>query len=387
MPGDLGEVFTKATNDPWWWQDAKPIWVEAEQAGIQSGLMFWPGSAVAWGGTLQPRLPANGGIMATDWIPFSIQFTDTQRVRTILDWLRRPAPKRPAFLTLYFNSIDRAGHRDGPEGDEINAALRELDRHIGLFMEGLTELNVHANLVIVSDHGMAPVSSERVIVLDEVTDPSFYRVFEDGAYASLEPLEAHMKAVESALLAHHPHMQCWHKSHIPSQYQYGSHPRIPAYFCLADPGWTIVQSRPETPWEGGSHGYDPSSPSMAALFIANGPAFRAGARIETFQNTAIAPLLRFLIGLDKEPSDVVLDTLSPALTTHSTGTCTKFLQPGFRTGLPPKACQPVPSGSAPSNRKDSPEKRHTPEPDLPVQRQPVSEPELDQSDQIADVGP
>jgi hypothetical protein len=36
---------------------------------------------------------------------------------------------------------------------------------------------------------------------------------------------------------------------------------------------------------------------MASLFIAHGPAFRSGVTIETFQNTAITPLLRHLIGL------------------------------------------------------------------------------------------
>ena len=42
------DPFTMATVDPYWWSEAKPVWVEAEEAGIRSAAMFWPGSAVAW---------------------------------------------------------------------------------------------------------------------------------------------------------------------------------------------------------------------------------------------------------------------------------------------------------------------------------------------------
>ncbi len=36
---------------------------------------------------------------------------------------------------------------------------------------------------------------------------------------------------------------------------------------------------------------------MAALFIANGPAFRSGVTLAPFDNVDIAPLIRDLIGL------------------------------------------------------------------------------------------
>ncbi|RZM35846.1 MAG: alkaline phosphatase family protein, partial [Sphingomonas sp.] len=51
---------------------------------------------------------------------------------------------------------------------------------------------------------------------------------------------------------------------------------------------------------GGMHGYDNMAPEMRALFISNGPAFVAGKTIPSFDNVAIEPLLRDLIGLPAE---------------------------------------------------------------------------------------
>ena len=48
------------------------------------------------------------------------------------------------------------------------------------------------------------------------------------------------------------------------------------------------------------HGYDNMAPEMRALFIANGPAFARGKTIASFDNVAIEPLLRDLIGLPAE---------------------------------------------------------------------------------------
>ena len=41
--------------------------------------------------------------------------TFTQRVRTVLQWLKLPADKRPDFLTLYFDEPDHTGHQLGPD--------------------------------------------------------------------------------------------------------------------------------------------------------------------------------------------------------------------------------------------------------------------------------
>src|SRR3546814_12505958 len=50
-PARPGEIFTMASDDPFWWNAASPNWVDAEKEGIRTATMFWPGAHVAWGGT------------------------------------------------------------------------------------------------------------------------------------------------------------------------------------------------------------------------------------------------------------------------------------------------------------------------------------------------
>ena len=314
-PAKPDEPFTMATVDPYWWNQAKPVWVEAEEAGIRSAAMFWPGSAVPWGGTAVRYGPVTDGTLPSDWQQFSMQVSNTQRVNSVLDWLRRPAKIRPEFLTLYFDTVDSAGHDGGPDSEEVNEALRDVDAHIAMLVGGLEDFGQPANLVIVSDHGMAATSSERVIALDEVLDSSLYRLVEAGAYATFEPVEGKTREFREAILAQHDHMTCWAKQDIPARYEYGTHERIPPYFCLPETGWTISRSRSSGSWTGGNHGYDPFSPEMQAVFIANGPAFHAGATMPLFQNTAVAPLLRHLIGLPGADSSTLDGAMLDALST------------------------------------------------------------------------
>ncbi len=301
-----GETFTMATDDPFWWSQAEPIWVTAEKAGVRTATMFWPGANVGWGGT---PIPDSHGAIANatrpeDWQQFNQAVTGAQRVDAVIDWMRRPEATRPRFVTLYFDTVDSAGHAHGPQAPETTQAVAEVDAQIGRLVQGLRDLNRAANLVIVADHGMAATDAARTIAIDRVADPADYRLFESGPYATLYPVAGREAALAAALLKPQRHMTCWRKAGIPARFRYGTNPRIPPFLCLAEPGWMIVKTAATTAFHGGAHGYDNRAPDMAALFIANGPAFVGGKRLASFDNTDIAPLLRDLIGL---PAGVGLD--------------------------------------------------------------------------------
>ena len=300
------EKFTMASDDPYWWNDAEPIWVTAEKAGIRTATMFWPGSNVPWGGTQDKEFPraVHGGTRPSDWAQFNQQIGATQRVNMVLDVLRRPADTRPAFVTLYFDTVDTAGHVYGPDAPETTAALTEVDTHIGELIAGLKALGQSANIVVVADHGMAARSTDRIIALDKVASPADYRIVESGPYASLTALPGREKALEAALLKPTQHMQCWRKNEIPARFHYGTHRRIPPYFCLADTGWEIQATAPKKEITGGNHGWDDRAPEMQALFIANGPSFATGARPPAgFANVDVYPLIARLIGVTPRASD------------------------------------------------------------------------------------
>ena len=69
---------------------------------------------------------------------------------------------------------------------------------------------------------------------------------------------------------------------------------------LADVGWLTAETAPKKSETGGNHGWDQMAPEMAALFVANGPAFVGGNRLADINNVDVEPLLRDLIGLPPE---------------------------------------------------------------------------------------
>lgn len=294
-----GETFTMATDDPFWWGEARPIWVDAERAGIHAATMFWPGANVAWGGTLKPdgHGATTGGTRPEDWMQFNQAVTGAQRVEGVLDWMRRPAAIRPRFVTVYFDTVDGAGHAFGPDDAHTTAAVADVDTLIGKLVNGLRLLGQPANIVIVADHGMAATSSERTIAIDRIADPADYRIFETGPFASMSAVPGHEVELEKALFAAHDHLRCWRKSDIPARFHYGANPRVQPYFCLADPGWETARTIPDRPHTGGDHGYDNLAPDMNALFIASGPAIRPAGTLAPFENIDVYPLLRDLLAL------------------------------------------------------------------------------------------
>lgn len=300
------DKFTMATDDPYWWKEAEPIWVTAEKAGVRTATLFWPGSNVSWGATKAPDWPytLTGGTRPSDWAQFNQEISGIQRVNSVLDVLRRPADIRPRFLTLYFDIVDTAGHQYGPDAPETRKAVSEVDGYIGMLMDGLKALGQPVNLVIVSDHGMAAKANDRVIALDKLADPADYRIVETGPYASLAAQPGHEAKLEAALLKPQPHGQCWRKAELPARFHYGTHRRIPPYFCLAETGWVYQKSAPTKPITGGDHGWDNLTPEMQALFIANGPAFDTGFHPPAdFANVDVYPLLARLIGVKPLASD------------------------------------------------------------------------------------
>ena len=141
-----------------------------------------------------------------------------------------------------------------------------------------------------------------------------------GAEIGVNPAPGHEAEVERAMLAPHEHLTCWRKGEIPPRLHYGTSPRVPAIFCLAENGWIVVTraigmaALKDMPGGlKGNHGYDPALPDMAALFVAHGPAFRSGVTVAPFDNVDVYPMLARVLGVVPEPNDGNPATLAPAL--------------------------------------------------------------------------
>ncbi len=291
--------FSMARKETPWWDQAEPVWVTAEKAGLTTGTMFWPGSET------EIR-----GVRPTHWREFDQGLSGEARVDQILAWLDGPRP--PAFATLYFDIVDSAGHRHGPDAPETTAAAAEVDAALARLLQGLEArgLRDRTHLVIVADHGMAATDPSRVVWLDDLVDPAALEIIYAGAAAFLEPVAGREAEVEAALARRHPHAECWTRATIPARLALGRNPRVSAIVCAADAGWLIAtRARPGTR-PGGAHGYDPAAPEMAALFIAHGPAIRPGVTLGDLDSVDVHPLLGRLLGIavpagDGRPEDTL----------------------------------------------------------------------------------
>jgi predicted AlkP superfamily pyrophosphatase or phosphodiesterase len=285
------------TNDSHWW-GGEPIWVGAERQGLRSATMFWPGSDAAI-----------AGVRPSYWKPFDRNLSAAERVDTVLGWLDLPPAERPRFITLYFEQVDRAGHDFGPDSGEVNAALAQIDTSIGRLLDGLDTRGLRdaTNLIVLSDHGQTASSVERAVLVDDIVDLDRVRAVNFGVVAGFAPKPGEQRYAYATLLQPHAHMQCWRRTEIPARFHYGTNPRIPPIVCLAEPGWVITTSKwladRASHFSRGEHGYDNALPDMGALFVANGPAFRHGARVPAFDNVDVYPLLAHLLQIRPARND------------------------------------------------------------------------------------
>jgi predicted AlkP superfamily pyrophosphatase or phosphodiesterase len=291
-------------HDPIWWDQAEPIWVTAEKQGVRTATMFWPGTD----GPIH-------GVQPHDWRLFDKTVPSGQRVEQVLNWLDRPPAERPRFVTLYFDAVDTAGHRGGPDSDLVDKALTETDAAVATLLKGLSKRGLldMTDLVVVADHGMAATSADRVTYLAELMPPAAFHAVSQGAESGVRPMPGHEDEVAKALLAPHEHMSCWRKAEIPAHLHFGKNPRVPPFYCLAQVGWMIEAAHTGYPIPKGEHGYDPADPQMAALFIAHGPSFNHGVTLAGFDNVDVYPLLTAVSGVKPLANDGNLADLKAAL--------------------------------------------------------------------------
>lgn len=306
----IGQKFTmtaKTADDPRWWEGGKPLWVSADEQGIITAAAGFVGSEKAIFGRRPHYLD-----------PWRDKRPASEVPPVALNWLDLPRRLRPAIEFLYFSEVDHEGHEHGPNSPEVNAALRQVDAAVGALVAGLKARHLYdrTNIVIVSDHGMTDTPPDQRTVMDELVPPADGVVRTYGATSGVDPLPGHADAVAKILLAPHEHFTCWRKAEIPAAFHYGTHPRIPAFVCLNQPGWhfaiadDIAQKKKQNP---GNHGFDPMLPDMRAIFIAHGPAFRHGVTLPAFDNVDVYPLLARITGVTPQKNDGDPATLAAAL--------------------------------------------------------------------------
>jgi predicted AlkP superfamily pyrophosphatase or phosphodiesterase len=289
--GSFSPPNRAANTDGRWWDEAEPIWVTAQKQGIRTASVFYPGT--------QAEIH---GARPSYWQLFDSSVQPDARVDQVLAWLDLPPAQRPTFVSLYFEQVDVAGHSYGPDSLQVEEAMVTVDAALGRLVAGLRQRNEFdtTNLIVVSDHGMSATSPDRMVFLDQFVNVDHIELSSSIVNAGIDPKPGYAAEVERALLAPHPHLQCWKKETLPKRFHYGQNKRIPAIQCVADDGWmvstTATESKRTHPLLG-EHGYDNDDPKMRAMFVAHGPSFKQHVTVPLFDNINVYALLTKLIGV------------------------------------------------------------------------------------------
>ena len=277
----------------------EPIWVTAEKQGVKTASYFWGGSAA----------PIKG-IYPSKWKRYDHDFPFEARIDSIASWFSLPASERPRLCLLYFHEPDGAGHDFSPESSETGRMVTHMDSIFGVIVEKMSDLDIYPqlNIIAVSDHGMAEISSDRTVDLSDYADMGAVIQEGSGPYAMLYSEEKGEVEKAVILLKKASHISVFLKKEIPDRFHFKNHYRIKEALVLADEGWYIQNQAISSSSEagayipkGGTHGYDNQLRSMQALFIASGPAFKPGIMTPPFENVNIYPLISHILNIDPYP--------------------------------------------------------------------------------------
>jgi len=289
-------VYTQSkTNGDGTWYSGTPLWSLAEQQGMRSACLFWPGSEAEIAGK-RPSF----------YLKFDNKLDDKKRVEQVLAWLALPPEQRPHFITLYYANVDHEGHEHGPDSDEVRAAVHHVDEMIGDLQAGIAASKLPVDLIVIADHGMVALKGDP-IDLSTFADLSGAHTEGSLIYAKDEAQAA--KIYEQFKAHPDPRFSVYRRADVPKDLHYDSNPREGDPVVVPNGPYTL-RTKPVPPGSAmggtlrGNHGFDPlTMPEMKAIFFADGPDIKPSVTLQPFRNVAVYPFITQLLGLTAPPVD------------------------------------------------------------------------------------
>lgn len=281
--------------DPVWW-GGEPIWQTAAKQEVTTAVHMWVGSEVKW----------------DEYAPIEVDaFNATETLKSksdrVLGWLDRDISSRPELILTYAPTVDTVGHEIGIAGKELREAIASVDKLVGEIAQGLQSrgLDKIANFIVVSDHGMAPTSNDRLIYLDELIDMDKISTQDGWPLAGLRPKNPQdVKPLYETLKDHRHANDSWNvylREDLPKEWHYGTThakygDRIAPLWVVPDVGWSVTTHKAMEDMDGkytplGVHGYNNSEPLMRALFVGMGPYFENNLKFAPVQNIDVYNIL------------------------------------------------------------------------------------------------
>ena len=306
---------------PKWW-NAEPLWVTAEKQGVRTAIHMWPGS--------EAHIPP---IEPTYVDKYNGDEALERKVARVLGLLDLPGDTdqaigpdlRPQLIAAYVPNIDADGHKYGPNSTEIRSTISRVDSMLADLFQGIYDRNLTSivNIVIVSDHGMATTSNERLVQLDDLIDLNLVDHIDGWPLRGLrlKNPDRDLQPMYERLLAESANSQgfeVYNLSTMPERYHFTNNDRIAPLWVIPKTGWAIVERHNFDVAQGqaegrvfrpkGIHGYDHEHPLMRAIAVMRGPSFphEPNSRLDVFQNTEVYNIVCDTLGIIPNPSNGTL---------------------------------------------------------------------------------
>jgi alkaline phosphatase D len=183
---------------------------------------------------------------------------------------------------------------------------------IGKLTDGIAQMGLAVDVIVVSDHGVE-TSQGGWIALDKWADLAQFETSGSLLYAKSE---SDAEKVYKSLLDVSDKFKVYRREKVPKNLHFDSNPREGDPVVVPTGPFAIVARAPgnSTAPVRDVHGYDPATmPSMKAIFYAAGPDIRAGVNVPPFENIHLYPLIAEILGLRIGPVDGQLPVLQVVL--------------------------------------------------------------------------
>lgn len=295
----------------------EPIWKSVAKSGIKSAVHMWPGSEV----------PGIAGKFPLEVDRFNGSEILSAKRDRILQWLDRDIQARPELILTYVPTIDTLGHRYGISGAELEKGLSEVDGFIESVFAGLSQRNLTdiVNVVVVSDHGMAPTSNERIVFLDNLVSLEKIEHIDGWPLFGLRPFaEVNVSQVYHEMVKDTPEgCDIYLKEDLPSEWNFGGH-HMNSFYDRIAPLWVVpkvgysITTKEEFKRNNydyhpkGVHGYNNTEVLMRALFMGSGPYFQDKLhgkssldkiKVRPFENTELYGILCDIFKVKPAPNN------------------------------------------------------------------------------------
>ena len=173
---ELNKTFDHLTSGSdvlaWYGQNSgiEPIWTTNQKAGGgRKSAAEWIGANALFSNQAITTLQYNHSTPFTELIDRFIDMFTSEH-----DPIN--------FGAIYFDQPDYTGHLYGPDSNEMDQELQNVDKTLGYLIEQLKSHHLFdkLNLIVTSDHGMTSISNRTAIDIDEYLDANTVSMYGSG---------------------------------------------------------------------------------------------------------------------------------------------------------------------------------------------------------------